>query len=228
MVVVGVAGVCAAHPRSRGENPPIAWSDPTPPGSSPLTRGKLSQPQQVRHRQGLIPAHAGKTVSGVRPAPSIRAHPRSRGENDGDPSPPGPPRGSSPLTRGKPIQAARPQPSWGLIPAHAGKTPRPRWSRRAAGAHPRSRGENSPSAVVSPSGWGSSPLTRGKPSGRRLLDALAGLIPAHAGKTCRELLTFPYCEAHPRSRGENGPFQLVRLEVRGSSPLTRGKLFFSA
>ena len=91
-----------AHPRSRGEN-------------------------RRRHdwrRDGprLIPAHAGKTPA----ATSIRldpaAHPRSRGENPsprlgfvGD-------RGSSPLTRGKPVLCPDVHLVGGLIPAHAGKT----------------------------------------------------------------------------------------------------------
>ena len=51
----------AAHPRSRGENSRRILSGVLPPGSSPLTRGKLItitlRVRQVR----LIPAHAGKT-----------------------------------------------------------------------------------------------------------------------------------------------------------------------
>ena len=70
---------------------------------------------------------------------------------------------------------------------------------------------------------GSSPLTRGK----RVLDAepdvVRGLIPAHAGKTCRSLTTRLPSGAHPRSRGEN-PRNTVACEtMSGSSPLTRGK-----
>ena len=151
-----------AHPRSRGENTLPSWP-PTPcEGSSPLTRGKLRAHVLPARRRGLIPAHAGKTVDTARVDTHARAHPRSRGENldtreRGRSSP-----GSSPLTRGKRVDAHGRVQRAGLIPAHAGKTrgrpdsvvaeqahPRsrgenPRWCRagRRGGAHPRSRGEN--------------------------------------------------------------------------------------
>ena len=90
-----------AHPRSRGENPmtpslaTIEW------GSSPLTRGKPICPEITGKTGGLIPAHAGKTISDQTRHLSARAHPRSRGENL--PLSCDPPMlvGSSPLTRGK-------------------------------------------------------------------------------------------------------------------------------
>ena len=50
------------------------------------------------------------------------------------------------------------------------------------------------------------------------------LIPAHAGKTYRMGIYLTTPEAHPRSRGENGVLCVVGSAVRGSSPLTRGKL----
>ena len=50
-------------------------------GSSPLTRGKRVPPQGHGEAEGLIPAHAGKTLDGSIPV--------KKGE------------GSSPLTRGK-------------------------------------------------------------------------------------------------------------------------------
>ena len=70
-------------------------------GSSPLTRGKLSDETLSFHPARLIPAHAGKTPGDRGQDRSSTAHPRSRGENRllawlthrG--------RGSSPLTRGK-------------------------------------------------------------------------------------------------------------------------------
>ena len=71
-------------------------------GSSPLTRGKHGPEAVQTELRGLIPAHAGKTLSQPPRALRRTAHPRSRGENflivevteklDG----------SSPLTRGKP------------------------------------------------------------------------------------------------------------------------------
>ena len=151
-----------AHPRSRGENESCAADGRQLPGSSPLTRGK---PRAERARQTwsrLIPAHAGKTCSESAPAFSRAAHPRSRGENRAQNAPVRPGVGSSPLTRGKPYGGTALRDEAGLIPAHAGKTPRV-WSQSSGrGAHPRSRGENSPLTVGVADSCGSSPLTRGK------------------------------------------------------------------
>ena len=94
-----------AHPRSRGENVSGAHVGPVLHGSSPLTRGKLSRRSAARPLCRLIPAHAGKT----KPAPStrapVKAHPRSRGENDHRVRFREHDHGSSPLTRGKPPRA---------------------------------------------------------------------------------------------------------------------------
>ena len=49
------------------------------------------------------------------------------------------------------------------------------------------------------------------------------LIPAHAGKTIRNCKRSTRRAAHPRSRGENVIFHLKGMQLRGSSPLTRGK-----
>ena len=91
-----------AHPRSRGENSRRILSGVLPPGSSPLTRGKLItitlRVRQVR----LIPAHAGKTLRVLESAANRTAHPRSRGENLKCGCLGVAVLGSSPLTRGKP------------------------------------------------------------------------------------------------------------------------------
>ena len=121
-VALNQAPFARAHPRSRGENFVRSRARLIGLGSSPLTRGKHDRELRRRHVPGLIPAHAGKTLT---PAGQLVI--------DG---------GSSPLTRGKlPISYPKLGPS-GLIPAHAGKT-RARSSRlSSARAHPRSRGEN--------------------------------------------------------------------------------------
>ena len=151
------------------------------------------------------------------------AQPRSRRENQRS-TPPGlawP--GSSPLTRGKRGVDCELRRLAGLIPAHAGKTAKNGIQRRRAGAHPRSRGENSVMIWTSCRGSGSSPLTRGKLVGDRLASAVYRLIPAHAGKTCGAFELVGLTPAHPRSRGENHQLLNVRLRNVGSSPLTRGK-----
>ena len=77
---------------------------------------------ESKFMMGLIPAHAGKTSKPAAPHGSTRAHPRSRGENTPVGTPAPLVQGSSPLTRGKPLQRERGKHSRGLIPAHAGKT----------------------------------------------------------------------------------------------------------
>ena len=172
-----------AHPRSRGENARTTHREHDGGGSSPLTRGKLSGSLLGGFAVGLIPAHAGKTISGLPAVWSETAHPRSRGENARSATRSACPAGSSPLTRGKHDDQAATLHAERLIPAHAGKTahvPRPAFRR---GAHPRSRGENAPG--IASANWfqGSSPLTRGKLDDGSVTVLHRRLIPAHAGKT---------------------------------------------
>ena len=50
-------------------------------GSSPLTRGKPDLTMEDATALGLIPAHAGKTLTHTAGGGRGWAHPRSRGEN---------------------------------------------------------------------------------------------------------------------------------------------------
>ena len=96
--------------------------DPLTTGSSPLTRGKRPWHTHGHRRRRLIPAHAGKTLTGMVADTDAGAHPRSRGENTRPASIDGWSMGSSPLTRGKPpLSRVYWSMDW-LIPAHAGKT----------------------------------------------------------------------------------------------------------
>ena len=212
-----------AHPRSRGENRWAGTRARGLRGSSPLTRGKPLPIVEGQLVQGLIPAHAGKTRI-ARASSSVRwAHPRSRGENVPPVAALARAVGSSPLTRGKLATLSFPPRTQGLIPAHAGKTSGCGQRRRAMGAHPRSRGENYGVEIELFDGYGSSPLTRGKPARREHQLIRPRLIPAHAGKTASTIRTAGPNGAHPRSRGENRRSKQGFTAVRGSSPLTRGK-----
>ena len=131
-----------AHPRSRGENTTKKRSTPIKTGSSPLTRGKLHAVGGELRRDGLIPAHAGKTMTPESDARPNRAHPRSRGENACTELRLSLCAGSSPLTRGKRDHLTDRNPDEGLIPAHAGKTETRAPNQLGSAAHPRSRGEN--------------------------------------------------------------------------------------
>ena len=131
--------------------------------------------------------------------------------------------GSSPLTRGKQQARRRSRGHPGLIPAHAGKTARPPMPSPRSRAHPRSRGENRLRRMQVARSGGSSPLTRGKRGHAGRPEQRRRLIPAHAGKTCRCLSCLRRPRAHPRSRGENKRVRGELGEIKGSSPLTRGK-----
>ena len=113
-----------AHPRSRGENVLAGLQQASGGGSSPLTRGKRYHAHGSSDGARLIPAHAGKTQRGVEVFQRTTAHPRSRGENYSPVLMIWIIGGSSPLTRGKPALVALGDVAPGLIPAHAGKTPR--------------------------------------------------------------------------------------------------------
>ena len=77
-----------------------------------------------------------------------------------------------------------------------------------------------------PARCGSSPLTRGKPGACAPGVGWSGLIPAHAGKTRRLRSSQAGGPVHPRSRGENFLSVIGGSLSPGSSPLTRGKLFY--
>ena len=172
-----------AHPRSRGENSWRVTRFHCVLGSSPLTRGKQGLTALVIGAVRLIPAHAGKTERRYDDDHENAAHPRSRGENLFGLTLARPLKGSSPLTRGKPVPSVWWPALWWLIPAHAGKTPQSREPRTSAPAHPRSRGENEAGDEKGATFAGSSPLTRGKPPSQRTKRRQIRLIPAHAGKT---------------------------------------------
>ena len=172
-------------------------------GSSPLTRGKPHSDSHATVKRGLIPAHAGKTVTASSRACQSAAHPRSRGENPGRPLIHETAVGSSPLTRGKRATVYRRVAGPRLIPAHAGKTKRRSAPRSSPWAHPRSRGENAKSALGNLGNTGSSPLTRGKRGNGCDHEEDRRLIPAHAGKTTGRMCRSTCSTAHPRSRGEN-------------------------
>ena len=129
------------HPRSRGEYAVDAEVAGDLGGSSPLSRGILTQAGYGTELRGIIPALAGNTPDPSSATTATGDHPRSRGEYGclsqvsywlG---------GSSPLSRGihYPLQEAPHRVR--IIPALAGNTaPRGAFS-ATGGDHPRSRGE---------------------------------------------------------------------------------------
>ena len=166
-------------------------------------RGKRSLSHADTGIPGLIPAHAGKTPLHRHRDIQLGAHPRACGENHGTTDNPEQGGGSSPRMRGKRSSRRWSMSRMGLIPAHAGKTPRVHRDRYGPRAHPRACGENVPRVskpVISP---GSSPRMRGKLAWSLVLTRLPGLIPAHAGKTGMVARIDALTRAHPRACGEN-------------------------
>ena len=176
----------------------------------------------LTRNRGIIPARAGFTIWGATFPPLIWDHPRSRGVY--------PFRmafrisglGSSPLARGLLPREIYDFVDNRIIPARAGFTSR-RWTRSwRRRDHPRSRGVYTTCSDLVHYRWGSSPLARGLRAARRPGRAGAGIIPARAGFTPREVLRDFRPGDHPRSRGV---YRLVRRRAhrrRGSSPLARG------
>ena len=219
----GAAPDRRAHPRSRGENRELRLLQLPLGGASPLTRGKRKWVYGIITAAGRIPAHAGKTRNDNVQSTSVRAHPRSRGENLIGVAADLSAQGASPLTRGKLSCAATRALGCGRIPAHAGKTSTRGWVSGRWWAHPRSRGENVRVGDGYGRSSGASPLTRGKPDRLQRREKAPGRIPAHAGKTSGCVVTGAVTWAHPRSRGENEKKIESGLGGAGASPLTRGK-----
>ena len=129
------------HPRSRGEYCAGAAARSTRAGSSPLSRGIHRRPGSILPEEGIIPALAGNTLSGLFATRFRQDHPRSRGEYETDVITAAMEWGSSPLSRGIPRRwDFRPAPRR-IIPALAGNTPSSEGHSPESTDHPRSRGE---------------------------------------------------------------------------------------
>ena len=172
-----------AHPRSRGEHAVASYQVEDPTGSSPLARGAHGVGGPAAASCGLIPARAGSTLKRPGCLPSMRAHPRSRGEHFWEGTVGVYRQGSSPLARGAPISIGWVPIRVGLIPARAGSTRTSFPKNFRLRAHPRSRGEHSYSTPSASSSAGSSPLARGALLGSLPWFSSIGLIPARAGST---------------------------------------------
>ena len=91
-----------AHPRACGENMEADQVESVAEGSSPRMRGKRKLTMSTQARNGLIPAHAGKTIESDSESIRVAAHPRACGENVLTVSTGRKETGSSPRMRGKP------------------------------------------------------------------------------------------------------------------------------
>ena len=129
------------HPRSRGEYARRRARNFHSCGSSPLSRGILCSRFQFLVQTRIIPALAGNTHGLNELLGASRDHPRSRGEYLSTLLAGAAMWGSSPLSRGIPVDPARRRGHVGIIPALAGNTPVGRCLGVEQWDHPRSRGE---------------------------------------------------------------------------------------
>ena len=221
------AGMVADHPRIRGEHTRSSTRPTEKSGSSPHTRGarRARQPGALDRR--IIPAYAGSTPASPTGSSPGRDHPRIRGEHYGHLSVLRDNVGSSPHTRGAHVGGGRSRLVERIIPAYAGSTMLLPIVTKVTGDHPRIRGEHSlvhTDNILKP---GSSPHTRGAPILSYNAPWTIGIIPAYAGSTRSSLGTRSTGSDHPRIRGEHNPHLDTAKGSGGSSPHTRGALFWT-
>ena len=191
-------------------------------GSSPHTRGLLNRGLAGRGEDGIIPAHAGFTAQCYHSRFRIRDHPRTRGVYREHQCLTAPTSGSSPHTRGLRQEHTHQDQGLGIIPAHAGFTSGSRPSARAPEDHPRTRGVYDATSSESQNSGGSSPHTRGLPTGTLLGLVRTRIIPAHAGFTPGRPGGPGTPRDHPRTRGVYALALPDEDAETGSSPHTRG------
>ena len=203
--IPGLQGLLAGqdHPRIRGEHHLHARGGLSCNGSSPHTRGA---PVPRLHRdvaERIIPAYAGSTRMNSSKISIPTDHPRIRGEHVTARSASRRSIGSSPHTRGAPVDVGADRGRCRIIPAYAGSTGKCLRQGFRREDHPRIRGEHRSQL----SGWanngGSSPHTRGAPSLSSSMNRLTGIIPAYAGSTSTRFWQFLATRDHPRIRGEH-------------------------
>ena len=175
------------HPRSCGEHSGIASCIWRVTGSSPLERGALEGRLAQQRIPGIIPARAGSTSATTRRFRRPGDHPRSCGEHQPTMCARSLQTGSSPLVRGAPTSPCVAPTRHRIIPARAGSTGGSASSEPAAWDHPRSCGEHFDDDMRATLMWGSSPLVRGARPEDLDVDGAAGIIPARAGSTLKNL-----------------------------------------
>ena len=131
--------------------------------------------------------------------------------------------GSPPHTRGKVFSMENQRLARRITPAHAGKSVIICSFGKKHRDHPRTRGEKTLQSIIMSTHAGSPPHTRGKVIPLMGICALAGITPAHAGKSGKIEFATGMEEDHPRTRGEKSQMGLNSNLCQGSPPHTRGK-----
>ena len=215
-------GVCAVHPRLRGEALPGRQKYAKTAGSPPLARGSRHCRFRARSLWRFTPACAGKPArADPRPRPDP-VHPRLRGEARLVVSRPRPTCGSPPLARGSRFLDLYTLIAQRFTPACAGKPDSVPIVFTAPTVHPRLRGEALIGLGIPALEAGSPPLARGSPDKLAHLLANRRFTPACAGKPAPESWQVRPWSVHPRLRGEATKTTLRVSRPVGSPPLARG------
>ena len=195
----------------------------TPPGLSPLVRGKHDQGDFRRESPGSIPACAGETKNHPGRRWGHRVYPRLCGGNRLQYLTHQQRAGLSPLVRGKRRSNGSIKTRTGSIPACAGETESANVRAVTNRVYPRLCGGNTTKPESIYHYVGLSPLVRGK----RLKDNrdkfFAGSIPACAGETIDGGPRHKMRWVYPRLCGGNHQRRGSGELALGLSPLVRGK-----
>ena len=125
--------------------------------------------------------------------------------------------------RGKDARAVKDARRVGITPAHAGKSYDSVHSPRNGRDHPRPCGEKASGGYPNTGELGSPPPMRGKVPAARLRRSIAGITPAHAGKSYPATVCRCPLEDHPRPCGEKKSTLFRCFLTPGSPPPMRGK-----
>ena len=170
----------------------------------------------------FIPARAGNRSSFSIYLFRVAVHPRSCGEQVPADVMPFCPCGSSPLVRGTVMTTAAGIVSVRFIPARAGNSGIGLGAGALLSVHPRSCGEQLDYSAAFSSCAGSSPLVRGTDESFMVSITDHRFIPARAGNSLSQIISFFTGAVHPRSCGEQDLDREGVSPLPGSSPLVRG------
>ena len=191
-------------------------------GSSPRMRGSQIVTDCIVTKPGIIPAHAGLTLSPGNQFEIRRDHPRACGAHPTLSGEDWLVPGSSPRMRGSHGYETNSFHVPGIIPAHAGLTRYHVSSGQYRGDHPRACGAHLHRTKQICTLWGSSPRMRGSRGAGDEEETLQGIIPAHAGLTLLQQVKLFVARDHPRACGAHGVIMRKVIILLGSSPRMRG------
>ena len=215
----------AVHPRVCGEQIQFAKGRTYPAGSSPRVRGTVVLQYNDGERERFIPACAGNSGFNIDMTSASTVHPRVCGEQRRASNTKSTPAGSSPRVRGTDLEFRLIERPRRFIPACAGNSRSPRFSRQKTAVHPRVCGEQSISARLRRLANGSSPRVRGTALMEAGTPRIWRFIPACAGNSIADYICVQRLTVHPRVCGEQVLSCFNLLPRSGSSPRVRGTVY---